>query len=106
MEVDTILLTDSVLEAIEFPERDNTVSPSYQIYLNPDLAQAIEHSLAVAVFTKDEFVSTEHLFIALIDVESDAKNLLIKFKINKENVFNILNELKSQNFEDNSSSKK
>ncbi len=97
MEIDTMLLTDSVLEAIELPERDTTLSPSYQIYLNPDLAQTIEHSLAVAVFTKDEFVSTEHLFIALIDVESDAKTLLMKFKITKEKVFEILNELKDQN---------
>lgn len=97
MEIDTMLLTDSVLEAIELPERDTTLSPSYQIYLNPDLAQTIEHSLAIAVFTKDEFVSTEHLFIALIDVESDAKTLLMKFKISKEKVFEILNELKDQN---------
>ncbi|MBP9802858.1 MAG: AAA family ATPase [Candidatus Pacebacteria bacterium] len=106
MEIDTMLLTDSVLEAIELPERDTTLSPSYQIYLNPDLAQTIEHSLAVAVFTKDEFVSTEHLFIALIDVESDAKTLLMKFKINKEKVFNILNELKEQNLTGDESPKK
>lgn len=106
MEIDTMLLTDSVLESIELPERDTTLSPSYQIYLNPDLAQTIEHSLAVAVFTKDEFVSTEHLFIALIDVESDAKTLLMKFKINKEKVFNILNELKEQNLTGDESPKK
>ena len=38
LEVDTILLTDSVLEAIEMPESRSTISPAYQIYLNPDLA--------------------------------------------------------------------
>jgi len=42
LEIDTMLLTDSVLELIELPESRNTLSPSYQIYLNPDLAQVIE----------------------------------------------------------------
>lgn len=106
MEIDTILLTDSVLEAIELPERDTTLSPSYQIYLNPDIAQTIEYSLSVANSMKDEFVSTEHLFLALIDVESDAKTLLMKFKINKELVFKILNELKDQNLNGGDSPKK
>jgi ATP-dependent Clp protease ATP-binding subunit ClpB len=106
MEVDTILLTDSVLEFIESPERDTTLSPSYQIYLNPDIAQTIEYSLAVANSMKDEFVSTEHLFISLIEVESDAKTLLMKFKINKELVFKILNELKNQNLNGEESPKK
>src|ERR1035437_6026775 len=44
LEVDTMLLTDSVLELIELPESRSTLSPAYQIYLNPDLAQVIEQS--------------------------------------------------------------
>src|ERR1035437_6934208 len=44
MEVDTTLLIDNLSEMIENPESRNTVSPSYQIYLTPDLAQAIENS--------------------------------------------------------------
>ena len=31
--VDTLLLTDSLFELLEEPERSNTLSPSYQIYL-------------------------------------------------------------------------
>ena len=41
LEIDTMLLTDSVLELIELPESQSTLSPAYQIYLNPDLAQVI-----------------------------------------------------------------
>ena len=67
MEVDTILLIDNLIEMIEAPESRNTLSPSYQIYLTPDLAQAIENSSKVAAALKDQFVSTEHLFISLLD---------------------------------------
>src|SRR3989338_2946092 len=44
LEVDTTLLTDSLLEAIEQPETSTVLSPSYQIYLTPDLAQVLEQS--------------------------------------------------------------
>lgn len=100
MEIDTILLTDSVLEAIESPEGSNTISPSYQIYLNPDLAQVIEHSVKVAEMTKDEFVSTEHLFISLLDVASESRETLARFRIHKEPVLKILEQLRSQNITD------
>ena len=62
LEIDTMFLTDSILESIELPESHNTLSPAYQIYLNPDLAQVIEHSVKLAEYMKDDFVSTEHLF--------------------------------------------
>src|SRR5665213_2972624 len=52
LEIDTTLLTDSILEAIEMPESKSTLSPSYQIYLTPDLAQVIELSSKVAATMK------------------------------------------------------
>ena len=66
LEVDVILLTDSLLEAIDTNETSNTISPSYQIYLTPELAQTIEGAGKVAASLKDDFISTEHLFIALL----------------------------------------
>lgn len=90
MEVDTMLLTDTVAEMIETPEKTNTISPSYQIYLTPDLAMIIENGTKVAEALKDEFVSTEHLFISFLDVENEARTLLSKFKIDKDTVLRIL----------------
>src|SRR3989344_5855972 len=95
LEVDTILLTDSLLEAIEGPEGGTTLSPSYQLYLTPELAQAIEGGSKVATQLKDEFVSTEHLFIALFDVGGGAKEMFSKFKIDKSKVMKVLEELRS-----------
>lgn len=106
LEIDTMLLTDSVLELIELPESQNTVSPSYQIYLNPDLAQVIEQSAKLAESMKDDFVSTEHLFIAILEVASEARETLSRFRIHKEAVLKVLQELRSQNITDASEPKK
>lgn len=94
LDIDTILLTDSILEAIESPDSGGTLSPSYQIYLTPELAQCIESSTKIAASLQDEFVSTEHLFIAILDGQSQARELLTRFKINKEKVLKVLEELR------------
>lgn len=83
MDIDSILLTDSVLETIESAESQSTIAPSYQMFLTADLAQTIEHSLKVANELKDSFVSTEHLFVALLDTRNDASEILDKFKIDR-----------------------
>jgi ATP-dependent Clp protease ATP-binding subunit ClpB len=106
MEVDTMLLSDNVIEAIESPESRNTVSPSYQIYLTPDLAQVIEEASKVAATLKDEFVSTEHLFISMLDVAGPAHDLLAKFKIEKEKVLSVLELFKNENIKEAGTTKK
>ena len=106
LEVDTMLLTDGVLESIELPESRSTVSPAYQIYLNADFAQVIEHSVKLAEYLKDEFVSTEHLFIAVLEVPGEAREILARHRINKEVVLKVLEELRSQNITDISEPKK
>jgi len=106
LDVDTILLTDSALEAVEAPEGSQTLSPSYQVYLTPDLAQAIEVSSKIATGMKDEFVSTEHLFLALVEVVSPAKDLLAKFKLDKAVITPIIKELKETKTTDSPSVKK
>ena len=106
MDVDTMLLSDNVIDSIESPESRNTVSPSYQIYLTPDLAQVIEEASKVAATLKDEFVSTEHLFISMLDVAGPAHDLLAKFKIDKEKVLSVLELFKNENVKEVGSTKK
>lgn len=95
LEVDTILLTDSLLEAIESPEGGATLNPSYQIYLTPDLAQAIETAVKIAKGLNDEFISTEHMFISVLEIPGQAREVLTKFRITKEDVLRVLEELKN-----------
>ncbi len=106
MEVDTVLLTDTLLETIESPETSQTLSPSYQIYLTPDLAQAIEESSKIAAALKDEFVSTEHLFLSILSVPGETKDILTKFRLTKEGVMKVLEELKNSDAGDIESPKK
>ena len=94
LDIDTILLTDSLLEAIESPDTTTTVSPSYQIFLTPELAQIIESSTKVAEGLGDEFVSTEHLFLSAIDTPGPARELLHKFKLDFQTVTKVIEELR------------
>ncbi|MFZ2048998.1 MAG: AAA family ATPase [Minisyncoccia bacterium] len=106
MEVDTILLTDSVLEAIESPEAVQMLSPSYQIYLTPELAHTIESSAKVAESLGDEFISTEHLFLSVLDVPGDARELLQKFKIDHEKVVRVIEEIRKSSVSEPKTEKK
>ena len=97
MDVDAILLADSLLEMLEAPESSSTLSPSYQLYLTPDLAQALETAVTIAADLGDSFVGTEHLFIALIENAGPAQELLQRFRIDQETALSVLSELKQNN---------
>ncbi len=107
LEIDSILLIDSLLESIDSTsEGSQTLAPSYQMYLSPDLAQIIEQSTKVAASFKDEFVSTEHLFIAMFDVPGKARDMLSKFKISRDTVVRTLEDLKHHKGESHTQVKK
>ncbi len=106
LETDTGVLTDLILEAIEAPEGGQVLSPSYQIYLTPELAQILETAGKVATDLKDEFISTEHLFIATIDIPSLAKDILTRFKITRESIISIIEEIKTSGEKDGNQPKK
>ncbi|MHB8660711.1 MAG: ATP-dependent Clp protease ATP-binding subunit [Minisyncoccota bacterium] len=95
MEVDTIMLADAVLEHLETPESASVLSPSYQIYLTPELAQALEASGKIAARMNDTFVGTEHLFLAVIEHPGPAADILARFSIARDAALAILKELKS-----------
>lgn len=96
LEVDTIGLTDVLLETIESPDSGQMVSPSYQMYLTQELAKTLEHSMRVTSAFSDQFISTEHLFIAAIETSEDVREVLARFKIEKENVARVLKELREK----------
>ncbi len=106
LEIDTMLMTDSLIEAMEGVEGSSTLAPSYQIYLTPELAQVLESSSKIASRMNDEFVSTEHLFIAVIETPGAAREMLARFRIEKTRVLEILEELKSSKITDVSQGKK
>lgn len=106
LDVDIVHLTDSIVDAIEVPGASATMSPSYQMYLTPELAATLEMSLKVAQELGDEFVSTEHLFLALLEAQGQVREVLARFRIDKDNAYHILEELRSQNITDAQGPKK
>ena len=95
MDIDTMLLADTVLETLEAPESNATLSPSYQLYLTPDLAQALESAGKIAARMNDSFIGTEHLFVAVLENPGPALDIIQRFKIEDEVVISVLRELKS-----------
>jgi len=106
MDIDTMLLSDYVLDSIEAPEGSPVLSPSYQIYLTQELVHVFDQSGKIASGMNDEFVSTEHILIALLDVPSQAKEILMRFRVTREGIVHVLEELKSGGLEEAQSGKK
>ena len=106
LEVDLVLLTDQVLESLESVTGGSVLSPSYQLYLTPELVQALERSAKIATELHDEFVSTEHLFIAILDVPGLSRETLSRFRITRDSVVRALTELRSSKTTPTSEQKK
>ncbi len=95
MDADVNLLVDTVLETIEAPEGSSVLSPSYQMYLTPELASVLEGSVRIASGMKDDFTSTEHLFLSLLESAPQVRELLARFKVNKDDVARTLEEFRN-----------
>ncbi len=95
MDIDTMLLSDTILEMLEAPEESSVMSTSYQIYLTPELAQGLEASGKIAARMNDPFVGTEHLFLAILEHPGPSVDILARFHIDKDTVEIVLKELKT-----------
>src|SRR5206468_287963 len=52
-----------------------------QFYLTQDMAKVLERARQEAMKMQDEFISVEHLFLALLDTKSMAKDVLEKVSL-------------------------
>jgi ATP-dependent Clp protease ATP-binding subunit ClpB len=101
LDVDSMTLTDALLESIEAPEDATVMTPSHQLYLTPELAQVFENSSKVAQELESQYVSTEHLFVATLDSPGPAQEVLSRHQIDRQAVMNVIYELQhSQSTED------
>ena len=95
LEVDVSLLVDRLFEALDaMPRGAMVATPIGQVYLTQDLAKTIEQAHREAAQLKDEFISTEHLLLALIEIHSRAREILEREGLNKEVVLKALAELR------------
>ena len=65
-----------------------------QLYLSQELMKVLDQAAKIASQQKDEFVSCEHLLLALIEVQGTARSVLEKFGVRRETAFRILAQLR------------
>lgn len=95
LEIDVSALMDRILEMIDAMPRGTIIStPLGQVYLTQDLAKVIEQTHREAAQLKDEYISTEHLFLAVMEIPSKAKEFLEREGLNKEIILRSLAELR------------
>lgn len=106
LDIDIIVFTDLLIEALEGPEMNSTVSQSYQLYLTPELAKALEHSGRIAEQLGDSYVGVEHLFLAALEYPGPAIEVLQRSGIDKNQVASALQEIRDNNITDAQAPKK
>ena len=65
-----------------------------QLYLSQELMKVLDQAAKVAAQQKDEFISCEHLLLALLDVPGTGRSLLERFGVRREAAFRILAQLR------------
>jgi ATP-dependent Clp protease ATP-binding subunit ClpB len=106
LDVDIIAFTDLLLDALEGSEMQSSVSQSYQLYLTPELAKALEYSGSLAEQLGDSYVGVEHLFVAVLEHPGPASEILHQVGIQKEKVVNTIKEIRDNRASEVQSPKK
>lgn len=97
LNIDIIELTDVLLESLETPEMGSAVSQSYQLYLTPELAKALENSAKIAEQLGDSYVGVEHLFMSILDYPGPAADVLQRLQVQKEAVQKAVQDIRDNN---------
>ncbi len=100
IDIDVILLTDLLLEAIDGPDGAQAVSQSYQLYLTPDLAQTLESAGKLAQQIGDSYIGVEHLFLAALEHPGPTIEVLNRAGVDKRKVLAALKEVRENNVQD------
>ena len=100
VEIDVANLTDSVLELIECNGGSNTVSPSFQLYLTPELVRVFEVAPRIAASFNDQFVSPEHLLLGIAEHPGPAAELITRYRIDRTALARVLTDIKEGKIRD------
>ncbi len=65
-----------------------------QLYLSQELMRLLDHAAKIASQQKDEFVSCEHLLLAILDTDSLAREILSRLGVKRESMIRILAQLR------------
>ena len=100
LDIDITHLSDSVLEMIEGGSGNTAVSPSFQLYLTPELVRVFEASPRIAASFNDQFVSPEHMLLAIAEHPGPASDVLTRFRVDRAALARILSDIKEGRIRD------
>jgi len=96
MKIDPDLVEKNILEEIERLPKEKTIRPDNigMVQGTGEVAMLLERAKKEADKMGDEYISTEHIFLALIGIKSKAQEVLLRFHVEYEPVLKILSELR------------
>lgn len=65
-----------------------------QLYLSQEVMQLVDRAAKIAVAQKDDFISCEHLLLAMLEINSSVKVLLEQFSVRRETLLRTLTQLR------------
>ncbi|MEI7452473.1 MAG: AAA family ATPase [Candidatus Falkowbacteria bacterium] len=95
--IDPDMIEDFVLKGINKLPKGKvspSIGPVQAVQGTNEVAMILERAKKEADGMGDEYISTEHILLALIGVNSSAQKILLNFKIEHNKVLNILKELR------------
>ena len=95
LEIPSSTLEQELEEELRFiPYAQGGNSATAQIYISKEIAQILNQADKEAKKIGDEYISTEHLFLALIQTPSPAEKILNIYRVEYESVLKILKTLR------------
>ncbi|MFH2063237.1 MAG: ATP-dependent chaperone ClpB [bacterium] len=94
LEVDRTGLTQSVADQIAHLPKQDSATDTAQLALNPATVRVLRQAEKEAKSFGDEYISTEHLLLALLEVPSPAKTSLEQAGISHDEVMRVLVDIR------------
>ena len=101
LKIDPEKLEDKVMEKISKLPKSPGTSSVGTVQGTAEVAMLLEKAKKEADLMGDEFISTEHILLALIKTKSEAQAILAKLGLEYNNVLSILSELRGNKKIDN-----
>ncbi|MFA6446856.1 MAG: ATP-dependent chaperone ClpB [Patescibacteria group bacterium] len=91
----THLFSDLSTQLAQLPKVTTDMNNNLgQVYFGQDLARAFVQAEKAARYFKDEFISTEHLLLALADTPSEVATTLVKYNVDTDNIIKSLKDVR------------
>lgn len=99
-DIDVAHLSDSVFELFDTTGGATAVSPSFQLYLTPELVKIFEAAPRIAASFNEQFVSPEHLLLAIVENPGPLAEVLTRFKVDRVALARVLTDIKEGKIRD------